>query len=372
MALGHEVVVVTRSATKIPMGSDYLFFNELEKEIRIDGIPVRFIRFHEKWRPLLWIILKLHARPAFSALAAGLYRVVASRPSKETFAGFDIIHHVGHATALFGFASTAAAKVNNTPILVQPTAHPYHFGDSELDFVLYRSADRLIVHTFYEREFFISSGINCPVDVVGNGIEDRSDGNAERFCEKYGIEGQIILYLGRKALDKGYLLIVEAMRLLRPRYPNAILVCMGPSSMDCEVQEGTGILDLKFVNEDDKHDALAACTLLCVPSEGESFGLVFMEAGLYRKPVIARKIPVLKELLGDDAALLLGEADYSTNTVKLSPDQLARGMAKLMDGDSSFRNLGDHLYAIARKFVWNKIVRNFEQSYYKAMTQKNL
>ena len=370
MSRGHEVVVVTRSATKIPSGADYLFFNEPEEGIQIDGIPVRFLRVHSCWRPLLWIILKLHARPAFSSLAAWLFQRVAAKPAKEVFAGFDIIHHVGHATALEGFAAASAAKTNRIPFLVQPTAHPFNFGDTKLDFTLYRKADRLLVHTNYERDYFLGKGIRTPIDVVYNGIEKRRDGIGDRFRQKYRIKGPIILYIGRKAVDKGYSLVVEAFRMLQPRYPDTTLVCMGPSSQEYQVQEGPGILDLKFVGEDEKHDALAACTMLCVPSEGESFGLVFMEAGLYRKPVIARNLPVLKELLGDQAALLLGGANDPINSAVLTPEQLAGGIEAVIKSGNQYQSLGDSLHDIARKFIWTNVVCNFEKSYYQAITPK--
>lgn len=44
IARGHEVCVVTRSATRVPVQDDYLFFNEPSDDIRVTGIPVRPIR----------------------------------------------------------------------------------------------------------------------------------------------------------------------------------------------------------------------------------------------------------------------------------------------------------------------------------------
>ena len=363
IARGHEVVVVTRSATKIPSGGDYLFYNEPVEEIRINGIPVRFLRFPLCWRPLLWVILKLHAQPAFSGLAALLFQRIAAKPAKEAFAGFHLIHHVGHATALVGFAAASAAKHNRVPFLVQPTAHPHHFGDTKLDFRLYRTANRILVHTNYEKQYFLANGINCPIDVVYNGIEDRSDGVAERFRKKYGIEGPIILYLGRKAIDKGYPLVIEAFKMITAKFHGVSLVCIGPDSLDVKVVPVPGVLELKFVNEDEKHDALAACSFLCVPSEGESFGLVFMEAGRYGKAVIARGVPVLEELFGDKRALLLGRQRPNANSADLEPSELAAGLELLLNNEALRTDIGESCRQVSELYLWDIVAEKFENAY---------
>lgn len=360
--------MVTRSATKIPMGGDYLFFNELHNDITVAGIPVRPLRLSPGWSPVLWLILKLAARPAWAGLAAWLFERVAARPARTAFAGFDVIHHVGHATALAGFAAARAAKQNGIPFLVQPTAHPFNFGDSKLDFRLYRQADRLLVHSEYERDFFRAKGIRCPVDVVYNGIEDREDGQGERFRKEHGINGPMVLYLGRKAVDKGYPLVIEAFQKLRSQMSEVRLVCIGPASLDAEVKPLPGVLELSFVSESEKHDALAACTCLCVPSEGESFGLVYMEAGRYAKPVIGRRVPVLEELLGNKpAALLLGKTVPNRNRAQLDANELAEGIKQLLTKETFGRQIGEACRQVSENYLWPRVVHNFEISYRAAL-----
>lgn len=365
---GHAVWVITRSATRIPKYDDYLFFNEPDDDIRVDGIPVRPLRLSHVWSPVLWTILKLAARPASSGLAAGLYEMVAAHPAYVAFAGFDIIHHVGHATALAGFAAARAAKRHGTPFLVQPTAHPLNFGDFSLDFRLYHHADRLLVHTCYERDYFVSKGITCPVEVVYNGIEDRADGQGDRFRVKHRIKGPMILYIGRKAVDKGYPLMVEAFKLLHAKNPEVSLVCMGPASLDAEVKTVAGVVELEHVSADEKHDALAACTCLCVPSEGESFGLVYMEAGRYGKPVVGRRLPVLEELLGrEPAAMLLGQPVPSLNRTRLDAGELAEGIQQLLNDEGLRQKIGGACRQVSDAYLWPGVVERFEQAYYRAL-----
>ena len=166
----------------------------------------------------------------------------------------------------------------------------------------------------FEADYFRSLGYRVPIDVVGSGIEDRADGNAERFRQETGISGHIILYIGRKDPDKGYPLVIEAFHRLRSRM-SIVNPCLYWSTWSADAPRDCkpASLDLGFVSEQTKHDALAACTCLCVPSVGESFGLVYMEAGRYSKPVVARRLPVLEELLENGrAGLLIGTQNRKT------------------------------------------------------------
>ena len=53
-------------------------------------------------------------------------------------------------------------------------------------------------------------------------------------------------------------------------------------------------------------DLLAACDLLILPSQAESFGVVFLEAWAKGKPVIGARIPAIAEMIdqGEDGFLV--------------------------------------------------------------------
>src|SRR5476649_2836272 len=82
---GHEVTVVTRSATRVPNGGDYLFFNEPPAPIQVAGIPVSPLRISQKWKPVLWTILKTAARKQTEPLAARLYETIFAQPARDAF-----------------------------------------------------------------------------------------------------------------------------------------------------------------------------------------------------------------------------------------------------------------------------------------------
>ena len=132
-----------------------------------------------------------------------------------------------------------------------------------------------------------------------------------------------------------------------------------------------GLLDLGFVSEQTKHDALAACTCLCVPSVGESFGLIYMEAGRYAKPVVARRLPVLEELLENGrAGLLLGKQNTKENSVDLTAKELAASLQQLLNSPEDRLRLGENCRRVSEKFVWPEAVKRFEAAYQCALDNR--
>jgi glycosyltransferase involved in cell wall biosynthesis len=365
---GHEVTVVARAYSFVPEFRDYLFANEAMGDISLDGVRVRALQLSKKWRPVQWLLSKLVARQTLAPLGVRLYEMQAKHAAQQAYNDADIIHHIGQATALIGFAAERAARLRRIPFLVQPTCHPFQAGDAPLDHRLFRRADRLLVYSQFEADHFRSLAYRVPIDVVGSGIEDRADGNAERFRQKTGISGHIILYIGRKDPDKGYPLVIEAFHRLRSRMPDINLVCMGPPGTESMRGTEIGLLDLGFVSEQTKHDALAACTCLCVPSVGESFGLVYMEAGRYSKPVVARRLPVLEELLENGrAGLLIGTQNTKENAVDLTADELAARLYQLLNSPEECVRLGENCRRVSEKFVWPEVVKRFEAAYRSAL-----
>jgi len=373
---GHDVVVVARAATRVPHGRDYLFFNEPNSSLKVKGVPVRPLKFSRIWLPVLWFLGKCVVRPRLEGLAVQLYRFVSRKSARNLFAGVDVIHHIGEASPLNGFAAAAAAKHWRIPFVVQSTCHPHHLGDSPLNLRLLAKADRILAHTEYEANYLRQKLFHCPIDVVGNGIEARADGDAQRFRTRFGVAGPFILFIGRKDRQKGYLLLLDAFVIIRRQRPDVSLVCMGPTKdmlvehteLAATQQQIEGLIDLDFTSEKLKHDALAACTCVCIPSEVESFGLVYMEAGRYGKPAVGRKVAVLQELLKDGvAAVLLGVPDEEHNRAILSQDALATGLLKLLSDPKECHRIGENGRTVSEQFLWPRVVRRFEASYYQSV-----
>ena len=115
--------------------------------------------------------------------------------------------------------------------------------------------------------------------VLGVGLDTDIEFNAKRFVEKYKINEPFILYAGRKDKGKNVDTLLQYFDEYKKRNANDMkLVLIGGGSIDIPKGVLHDVIDLGFVDKQDKYDACAAATLLCQPSHNESFSLVIMES----------------------------------------------------------------------------------------------
>ena len=91
---------------------------------------------------------------------------------------------------------------------------------------------------------------------------------------------------------KGYRELVRAARLVLDRLPKAQFWCFGDGPLREEIAEQARVLGIadrfKLLGfRRDVPDLMRAVDVMCLPSHREPFGLVYVEAGLAGKPVIA-------------------------------------------------------------------------------------
>ncbi len=229
----------------------------------------------------------------------------------------DVVHsfNLVWSTSFIGYT---IAKKAHLPFVITPFLHTYsyrHKGKSL--FKVLRGSDAVIVMTPAELEFLAAEGINKKrIHVIGEGIdlERLGGGNGERFRVKYGIplDDPIVLFVGRKEIDKGVIQLLKSMILVWDRVPNAWLVIIGPNAIlpvDLKTynhalsfmtgEKRKRILDLGVVSEEEKMDALSASDVFAMPSIRESFGIVYLEAWYYRKPVIGALCQPVWDVIDD-------------------------------------------------------------------------
>ena len=129
----------------------------------------------------------------------------------------------------------------------------------------------------------------------GIGMDTDQTSDPERFRAKFGIRDPFILYAGRKDAGKRVDLLIRYFTEFKRRNPGEMkLVLIGGGEIP--IPEGGDILDLGFVDRQDKYDAYGAAELFCNPSEMESFSLVIMESWLAGRPVLVNgKCAVTKD-----------------------------------------------------------------------------
>lgn len=131
---------------------------------------------------------------------------------------------------------------------------------------------------------------NVKQGLLGEGVHTDWESEGTRFREKYKISDPFIMYAGRKDAGKNVDLLIRYFTEYKSRNDNNLkLLLIGggniaiPSSMKKE------IIDLGFVDMQDKYDAYGAALTLCQPSTHESFSLVIMESWLCGRPVLVHE-----------------------------------------------------------------------------------
>jgi glycosyltransferase involved in cell wall biosynthesis len=122
--------------------------------------------------------------------------------------------------------------------------------------------------------------------VVGMTIEDFNVQPGE-FNKKNKITSPFILYCGRREALKGTPMLIDYFTAFRKRSGVDLkLVLTGKGEFETDEDTRKHIIDVGFVSEEDKHNAMADAVALCQPSHNESLSIVILESWLAGKPVI--------------------------------------------------------------------------------------
>ncbi len=305
---GHQVVVVTTDI----LTTNTILTNRGEriktlKEIK-DGIIFRryrriqfpydrriayyLSRFRNNYflqgvfgRPFIWI-------PGYIAF---------SYISKESF---DLVIAGPHPYYAVIYPALSFAKRKNTPFIDYALLHTGlpHSDIKKNEYVvniaklIMQEADVVIGNTEVEREIIKKTGLNpTKFYSIGAGVnpEEIKGGDADKFRKKYNIHHKMILQSSVQTEAKGTITLIESSKLLLQKRIYIDIVLIGELLSD--VKEYYEHLPIKVkkiikilgnVDEETKKDALAACDVFVMASRTDSFGIAYLEAWMYKKPVI--------------------------------------------------------------------------------------
>jgi len=275
--------------------------------------------------------------------------------------GADIIHNVRIGREVLSFASYRAARRFDIPFVLTPVHHPRWVGLKYNAFnKLYRLADALLALTEKEKDVLMQLGVEeRKVHVIGHGPVLEKEAHPSDFLKQQGIDGPMVLFLGQHYAYKGYKDVLEAARIVWQKEKDVHFVFIGPpvenSEAVFETFKDNRIHRLGKVDLQTKTDALAACTMLCVPSTQESFGGVYAEAWCYQKPVIGCNIPAVSEVIDNETNGFL---------VEQQPQQIAERVLQLLADPTGAQKMGmAGKQKVEEKYTWNQIAQRVETIY---------
>ena len=122
--------------------------------------------------------------------------------------------------------------------------------------------------------------------------------------------------LSRSDCYKGVDNLIEAMPAVLSRHPDARLRIVGHGNDSGRLRKlanslrvGDSVDMLGHVSDDELKRSFSECSLFALPSRGEGFGLVFLEAMAHGKPCIGAKAGGIPEVITPETGLLVHYGD---------------------------------------------------------------
>jgi glycosyltransferase involved in cell wall biosynthesis len=317
--------------------------------------PVKYGSAPAVWRALDGPMLRLAARPLLHPL---LELVVSSalpvRSLRQLIGKVDWVHFVGTGRDYIGFALVRFARRMGVRFTVWPAVHPREWGDDVLDVRLYQKADAVMCQTSYEQRHLAELGVpESKLLPCGLPPMCLADGNSGSIRRELDLGNRpCVLFLGRRDEGKGYFALLRAWPIVLQALPDACLLLGGPGDPhqgELDKLPPGSFRDLGLASERTKADALAACNVFCLPSSHESFGIAYVEAWSYRKPVICGTAPACRELIEDGKSGLWADQD---------PANLSEKIVRLSQDSNAAKVMGEYGHSLQRRRLSWEVVAN--------------
>jgi glycosyltransferase involved in cell wall biosynthesis len=272
-------------------------------------------------------------------------------------------------------------KLRPTPLVITPHYHPpetmeggwarqrmRRFYDTQIANWVFDQADVIIAVSRAELSS-MAHHINDleKVRVIPNGIhftrfEDLPQPGA--FRTPRGIEGPMLLYVGRLAVNKRMEVVIQGMPDMLKAHPDLTLVIAGPDDGVGEVwRELASDLGVEasvrfegFLSEQDMIAAYHDADVFVLPSEWEAFGIVLLEAMACETPCVCADRGGAPEVVEDGV---------TGHVAPYGDVEAWRGLIMgLLDDDEARGRMGRAgRQRVQDRFVWPAIVDQIEEVY---------
>jgi glycosyltransferase involved in cell wall biosynthesis len=195
------------------------------------------------------------------------------------------------------------------------------------------------------REF--AGGAARRVHVVENGLDINDFLNKVDRTSKLPavlLKREFILTVATWEWQKGLDVLLRAFAEVKRSDAEIALVLIGragdaePDLRSLAIQLGVAndVLFIESVPNSHVGVYLERAKAFCLPSRAEAFGIVILEAGAYRLPVVASRVGGIPEIIIDGETGILTEPDDAT--------ELAAALGRVLRDTALARDLGDRLY----------------------------
>mgnify|MGYP000029329392 CR=1 FL=1 len=345
--------------------------NETHNDVFIERFEIKYLPLSPLTFPIFKRGMALLSQMPFvsTRFLFSLARLTPYVPSLDaaldtTSEHFDLVHTANISLDSCVYAAYRLARRKKIPFVLTPFLHLGEDDDAQVrrfytmphQLEMLQRADAVIVMTQREGEALMEHGIaREKIHRIGAGVEPKAlaGGDAARFRAAFNVESPIVAYIGTAAFDKGTVHLVEAMQRVWEK-TDATLVLAGSQMSAFEAffaqqpaEVKRRVRQLGFIDDATKRDLLAACDVFVMPSRTDSFGIVYLEAWLYDKPVIGAQAGGVPEVIDD------GENGF---LVKFGDvDAIAARIVQLSSDRALAKRFGEHGHKkVLRAMTWEQ------------------
>ncbi|MBI5583984.1 MAG: glycosyltransferase [Deltaproteobacteria bacterium] len=248
----------------------------------------------------------------------------------------------------------------------------------ELEGVLAERANYLIANSIASREaietVYRLDFSRVPCTTIPIGIVPVPDELVSPYPLKPEKDHFTILFLGRLEKRKGILDLFQAIPAVLKHFPRTSFIIAGADNSDNDrfkiktgltysayfqnhfKKEAERVRFLGYVSEEAAQDLYKKCDLFVAPSLYESFGLIYLEAMNYGKPVIGCRAGGVPEVIDHGKSGILVDPGV--------PKELAEAILSLLQSPLSLREMGlAGREKLIREFHYLTMAKGFEAVY---------
>jgi glycosyltransferase involved in cell wall biosynthesis len=328
---GHDVDIFTSDLySEIP-------WKKLDKPYsNVEGIPVKRYR-------------------AYSLKGDFQYTIMPSLPRAVLKGKWDIIH--AHSYGYFpSHVGAFAAQFERGKFIFTPHFHPGETSwggegrrrirvlyDKYFSEGVIKAAEKIICVSKGEMSYAIDAGFDQnKIVIVPDSVDISRFDNVQKgsFKNKYKIEGDFVLFVGRLAKNKGLEYLIGAVPEVLHKFPETKFVLIGEDEGMLHKLLGLAknlriedkIFFLGALDDEVLSQAYIDCSVFVLPSEFEAFGIVLIEAMAAEKPCVSTRVGGIPYVVKDRETGIL--VDYGDE------HQLAEAICYLMEDGNMRTSFG--------------------------------
>ncbi len=174
----------------------------------------------------------------------------------------------------------------------------------------------------------------------------------------------LLVTIGRLVARKGQDMVIQALPTIVKSFPDATYLIVGEGDDKNRLQQLTSKLHVEksviftgFISDLEMYQSVSECDLFVMASRNimekgdvEGFGIVFLEAGFYKKPVIAGRAGGMTDPVIENKTGLLVDPN--------NPEEIAEKAIQLLSNKSLCKEMGETAFdRIVTEYTWDAVAK---------------